>query len=160
MNGSTVIYLIWLFAMRGVPTEVVSFFGGTMLVEHRQFRIPFRVPGDEANLISQLNLYASTDAGKTWKLHTTARASDGHFVFKAAHDGVYWLSVQTEYTEGRKFPDDITKVPPTLKLWIRTTRGTKNAPLTPNRSEPRFGVQTSELAGKPYLACEAPAARG
>ncbi len=85
----------------------------------RDFRIPFN-PGAGGQNLKQLQLYVSTDQGRTWMQSSTVAPSEGRFQFRAENDGTYWFAVQTLDLAGKVFPPTMDGVPPTLKVIVDT----------------------------------------
>ena len=68
-----------------------------------RFKIPFNVDAGRTDL-SQVQLWVSTDAGKSWQMHGTATPDQREFSFRAAAEGDYYFSVQTVDRSGHTFP--------------------------------------------------------
>src|SRR5438477_758458 len=67
------------------------------------FRIPFQAgPGEQR--LKQLQLFYSTDRGRTWQPSAIAPPEQGHFRFISERDGLYWFAVQTLDQDGRYYP--------------------------------------------------------
>lgn len=82
-----------------------------------RFKIPFNVESAGADL-AEVQLWVSTDAGKTWQMHGAAKPEDRQFDFRAAAEGVYFFSVQTVDARGNSFPSQN----PPLKVFVDTSR--------------------------------------
>jgi hypothetical protein len=86
---------------------------------YRHFRIPFQAgPGKER--LKQLQLYYSTDQGRTWQPSAVAAPDQGGFSFICDHDGLYWFTVQTLDTAGRYYPATLDGAQPSLKVIVDT----------------------------------------
>lgn len=83
------------------------------------FRIPFRPDGNEKRW-RQVELYVSTNQGRSWDLKANARPDDGHFVYTAKDDGTYWFSTRTVDLEGRGYPPSMDNAVPQLKVIVDT----------------------------------------
>jgi len=69
----------------------------------RTFRIPFAPQVGEARL-REVQLYYSTDEGRSWRFHANALPEQGFFQFTAPADGLYWFGVRTVDVQGRAHP--------------------------------------------------------
>jgi hypothetical protein len=84
---------------------------------YRQFRIPFNPPSSN---IKQLQLYVSTDQGKTWVPSATAPPDQKHFRFISEKDGYFWFTVQTTDLDNKLYPANLDNAQPSLKVIIDT----------------------------------------
>src|SRR5947209_6928228 len=83
------------------------------------FRIPFQAgPGEQR--LKQLQLFFSTDRGRTWQPSATAPPDQGYFQFLSERDGLYWFAVQTLDQDGRYFPPNMNGAQPSLKVIVDT----------------------------------------
>lgn len=93
--------------------------GGIFYSRYRQFRIPF-----QANLaqqgIRQLQLFVSTDNGRSWQQSVVTPPDQGHFGFMSGRDGLYWFAVQTQDVQGRLNPISMDGAQPSLKVVVDT----------------------------------------
>jgi hypothetical protein len=92
----------------------------------RGFAIPFEVPAS-AQLqrdTAEVQLFVSTDQGKTWRQTATTRPNfnhepaDGQFPYHAADDGEYWFAVRT--LDARTSPTAEATHQPGLKVRVDT----------------------------------------
>jgi hypothetical protein len=58
------------------------------------FGIPFRINADDESFI-EVQLYLSTDQGKTWRFHDRQTTDKAEFPFQAQGDGEYWFAIKT-----------------------------------------------------------------
>jgi hypothetical protein len=74
---------------------------GVVIATMRSFRIPFRIePGPST--LSEIELYCSTDEGKTWRKCATASPEQCAFeCFTAPQDGLYWFAARSLDMAGR-----------------------------------------------------------
>ena len=118
----------------------------TTYANKREFRIPFN-PGPGAQNIKQLQLFVSTDQGKTWSPSAIVAPEAGKFQFIAERDGTYFFAVQTLDLQGKAYPARMEGATPTLKVIVHTAPPTVQLqPLPPRPGE--VGVSwkvTSEL---------------
>jgi hypothetical protein len=85
----------------------------------RVFKIPFTTgPGQQR--LKQLQLFVSTDRGKTWQPSATAHPDHKYFQFMTDHDGVFWFTVQTLDVEGMLYPKALEGAQPSLKVLVDT----------------------------------------
>ena len=83
------------------------------------FRIPFQAgPGEQR--LKQLQLFFSTDQGRTWQPSAIAPPEQRHFRFVSERDGLYWFAVQTMDQEGRLYPPSMDGAQPSLKVIVDT----------------------------------------
>src|SRR6516165_6075167 len=75
------------------------------------FRIPFQA-GPERNRLKQLQLFVSTDQGRSWQASAVTTPDQRDFKFEADRDGLYWFTVQTLDLEGRYYPPTLDNVRP------------------------------------------------
>jgi WD40 repeat protein len=84
----------------------------------RQFAIPFLVPANGHDL-KEVQLYASTDQGKTWELTAVATPDQGRFQVTVPRDGLYWYSVRALKNDGSAVPADVATLVPQLKVQVK-----------------------------------------
>jgi hypothetical protein len=58
------------------------------------FGIPFRINASDESFI-EVQLYLSTDQGKTWRFHDRQSTDKAEFPFQAQGDGEYWFAIKT-----------------------------------------------------------------
>jgi hypothetical protein len=88
-----------------------------IFVRHRQFAIPFDPAPPRTR---QLQLFVSTDQGRTWEPYSAASPEKKKFYFTCQADGMYWFTVQTQDVEGRLYPPAIQGAQPSLKVIVDT----------------------------------------
>jgi hypothetical protein len=92
---------------------------GVIYSKHRHFQIPFTIgPGQER--LRQLQLYVSTDQGKTWQPNATASPDQRAFRFSTDRDGQYWFAVQTFDFDGRVYPPTMDGAQPSLRVIVES----------------------------------------
>ena len=85
-----------------------------------RFRSAFPGQGVKKDKIAELELYVSTDQGKTWT-RTSVIAPENHgFTYTAPVDGVYWFRVCTVDKMENREPKDIYKSDKTSKILVDT----------------------------------------
>lgn len=93
----------------------------------QRFRIPFDFDADEiARLkVQSVQLYVSTDRGRTWQAAGSAPPKQGYVAFEASGDGEYLFSVKTRSENGTVLPQGghqvalevaVDTTPPELKI--------------------------------------------
>lgn len=82
------------------------------------FQIPFAPPADVYPRAVEVQLYASEDGGRNWKLIGRADPGQKHFTFRAPRDGDYWFSVRTLNEAGQVTPT--TRPRPELHVVVDT----------------------------------------
>lgn len=83
------------------------------------FKIPFSPEGTERRW-RQVELYSSTDQGRTWNKQATVGPETGSFVYTASQDGLYWFATRTVDFDGRSFPATMDSAVPQLKVIVDT----------------------------------------
>ncbi len=86
----------------------------------RGFGVPFRVNADDESFL-EVQLYVSSDLGKTWQFHSRQSTDVEEFPFFADRDGTYWFALKTLNRDRRLMPDgDI--VGPELEIVVDTKK--------------------------------------
>jgi hypothetical protein len=101
------------------PAPVAAQEGTTDLVysRFRVFKIPFAAgPGQQR--LKQLQLFVSTDRGKTWEPSATASPVQKYFQFMTDRDGLFWFTVQTLDVDGVLYPKSLEGAQPSLKVLV------------------------------------------
>jgi RNA polymerase sigma factor (sigma-70 family) len=91
------------------------------VINSRTFAIPYSLGVDRADRVKLLSLFVSSDRGKRWTLvaqKTPEVGQEGHFMFSAPADGLYWFTVQVTQNDGTLEPADFTKTPPGLQVLV------------------------------------------
>lgn len=83
-------------AQRGLADEPI-------VTRKAAFSIPFDLEG-QADAPSQVQLFVSTDQGRSWQPHDQVAAAAGAFRFQAPRDGEFWFAVRTRDAAGRLYP--------------------------------------------------------
>jgi hypothetical protein len=106
---------------------------------YRHFRIPFQAgPGKER--LKQLQLFYSTDQGRTWQPSAVAPPDQEFFRFICTQDGLYWFTVQTVDRDGRAFPATLEGAQPSLKVVVDTQPPVVQLRPLPGRGGGEVGV--------------------
>jgi hypothetical protein len=112
-----------------------------------RFTIPFQLAPD-SNVV-EVQLYASSDSGKTWTLAGRQRPDQQQFAFEPPTDGEYWLSSRTLDRDNRVQGNFKAGVPvPQLKLVV--DRRSPSLKLEA-RPEPSGRIHLTWDASDPYL---------
>jgi hypothetical protein len=105
----------------------------------RDFRIPFN-PGASAQNLKQLQIFVSTDQGKTWAPSSIVAPDQKEFQYIADRDGTFWFAVQTLDLKGNLLPPSMDGIPPGLKVIVDTQKPVVQLqPLTPRAGEVGVG---------------------
>lgn len=88
--------------------------------QHRHFFIPYTLGEKGRERLKQLQLFVSTDRGKSWKPVAVAPPEQEKFSFISERDGTYWFTVQTLDTQGKYFPPNMESFYPGLKVVVDT----------------------------------------
>jgi hypothetical protein len=95
------------------------------------FLIPFETePADRR--LQQIQLYFSSDLGRTWVPYANATPDRRGFEFHAEKDGIYWFALRTLDQEGHAYPATLDALQPGLKVCVDTQPPSVTLrPLTP-----------------------------
>jgi hypothetical protein len=108
---------------------------GILFANQRQFRIPFN-PSPGTQNLKQLQLFVSSDQGRTWSPSAIVAPDQRFFRFLAERDGFYWFTVQTLDQQGKLFPATLDNVQPSLKVVVDTQPpNVQLSPLAPRGGE-------------------------
>src|SRR5436190_15296454 len=91
-------------------------------IRDNRFEIPIRIDETRRNDIKALELYVSTDQGKTWNQAGLAKPDDKAFAFQAQTDGEYWFSVAIVDLQNRREPRQPNLGPIGQKVLVDTQR--------------------------------------
>ena len=105
-------------ALPPAPAAAQAPAGEVLYAGRRDFRIPFTAANRDR--LKQLQLFYSTDQGRTWQPSAITAPDQNHFVFICREDGLYWFTVQTLDTQGRYFPPTLEGAQPSLKVVVDT----------------------------------------
>src|SRR5437016_1066898 len=95
--------LVWTFAAHASPSLLQEEDITTLKSRHFQFPITITQPG----AIEQLQLYVSSDQGKSWRLTgSPVGPSEKHIRYHADGDGEYWFALQMTTKQGTQIPAD------------------------------------------------------
>jgi hypothetical protein len=83
------------------------------------FYIPFTPDADQRRLKS-VQLYVSTDQGRSWHPSASVGPQEGKFTFTAGRDGLYWFTVRTIDYDGRAYPLVLDNARPGLRVIVDT----------------------------------------
>jgi hypothetical protein len=87
-------------------------------VDSRQLQIPVLVKPAQRDTIKELQLFASTDEGRTWQRVASLRPDGDAFRFVAPGEGIYWFSLRIVKNDGTAEPADVTLLPTALKVQV------------------------------------------
>ena len=76
-------------------------------INARSFSIPIEISGGQKEKIHELQLFVSTDEGKTWIGTASMPPDRSDFTYTALIDGNYWFKVCTVDVNGKQAPPDI-----------------------------------------------------
>jgi hypothetical protein len=108
-----------ILALGPPPAAAQGPSGDTTYTRFSVFRIPFQTESGERRL-QEVQLYVSTDLGKTWQSVVKSAPDQRYFDFRAQHDGIFWFAVRTIDLEGRAFPVSMDGARPGLKVFVDT----------------------------------------
>jgi hypothetical protein len=89
-----------------------------VVLDSLDFDIPFRINERFRSEISKIQLFMSSDYGKSWRRAQSKKVEDvkgGTFTFHAPKDGEYWFTLQTIKKDGTKEDE-----PGLMKVGVRT----------------------------------------
>jgi len=119
----------WLLPRPVAAQEPVS---DVIYSRFQHFRIPFQAgPGEQR--LKQLQLFFSTDEGRTWQPSAIAPPEQRHFRFISERDGLYWFTVQTTDQDGHSYPPTMDGARPSLKVIVDTQPPVVNLRALPAR---------------------------
>ena len=105
----------------------------TLYARQRQINIPFDPDPAEAHRIKQLQLFYSTDNGRSWHVGATAAPDQKRFSFIAEGDGLHWFAVQTTDLQDRTYPEKREALAPALRVVFDTVPPVVNLKALPAR---------------------------
>jgi RNA polymerase sigma factor (sigma-70 family) len=91
-------------------------------VSSRNIRIPVRILAKPREQVAQLILLVSRDEGETYQQAARISPTVNRFDFHAPGEGMYWFVVQQVDKQGRCTPANPSRVKPTLRVCVDTTR--------------------------------------
>jgi hypothetical protein len=94
---------------------------GPRIFHSRHFQIPVLADVEIRNGLKQINIFLSTDEGKSWKLIKKLSRQQEFFLFTAPGDGAYWFAVQAVDKAGNKDPKNARLLTPAQKMVILGT---------------------------------------
>jgi hypothetical protein len=116
MRNLTVLPLLFLpgLLLAQAPANI-----DTAFANRHELRIPFK-NGPDAQNLKQLQLFVSTDEGRTWLPRATVAPDQQKFQFTAERDGIYWFSVQSLDLQGKLNPPSMDKALASLRVIVDT----------------------------------------
>jgi hypothetical protein len=87
-------------------------------VESRQLQIPVLIKPAQRDTIKELQLFASTDEGRTWQRVASLRLDGDAFRFEAPGEGIYWFSLRIVKNDGTAEPANASRLPAALKVQV------------------------------------------
>jgi hypothetical protein len=118
MAKKLVRFLIVLMAMSAARAWAIG--PDESFIKTRSFSIPINITGGQKEKISEIELFVSTDEGKTWNKTSVIPPEKGGFSYTAATDGMYWFKVCTVDKAGNREPNDIYKQGRVEKIFVDT----------------------------------------
>ncbi|MFT3882342.1 MAG: hypothetical protein QM703_22160 [Gemmatales bacterium] len=64
------------------------------ILHEKAFEIPFTIEKERRADLAKINLFVSTDSGRTWRLQESCHPTAEAVTFVSDRDGEYWFSVQ------------------------------------------------------------------
>jgi RNA polymerase sigma factor (sigma-70 family) len=86
----------------------------------RKFAIPLQVDPDKKSEIKSLQLYMSTDLGKSWQQYAQSGSDVKFFTIQLPKDGAYWFQLVTVYNSGRREPPELNQSTEGMKIYVDT----------------------------------------
>ena len=83
-----------------------------------RFEIPIKVEPARRGDIARIELYISTDQGRTWQQRGSVAPDTPSFPFLAKADGTYWFSIVVIDKNNNREPRDIYTAPVGMKVLI------------------------------------------
>lgn len=117
------------------PAPAQDAASSVLYLKTRQLRVPFNL-GPGSQTLSQLNLYVSTDAGRSWRSVASAPPDQGYFRFDSERDGTFWFNIQQIDKSNQAFPPSMDGKAPMVKVIVDSTPPQIVAqPLAPRANE-------------------------
>jgi hypothetical protein len=88
----------------------------------RELMIPIHCNPVEQFEISSVDLYLSSDEGRTWTRQSTARPDQEHVKITVAKDGLYWVAVVIKRQDGKQEPLTLVGIEPAMKVRVKTEK--------------------------------------
>jgi hypothetical protein len=107
------------------------------------FRIPCTV--NDADVVSHVQVWVSTDRGKTWEMHEEITPDKPGFTFIAKKAGEYWFAPRIRKKDGTKLPADIADLVATQRVHVET--GAEDPPPAPTNpaAKPSIADTAAEI---------------
>lgn len=123
--------LVLLLASQPVAVQAQAPSPEVKYTRQTRFWIPFE-PEGAVQRLRQVELYYSTDQGRSWRHVQSAAPNDRGFQFYAERDGTYAFAVRTVDVEGRAHPAALEGLQAGLVVCVDThPPSVRLAPLTP-----------------------------
>ncbi len=103
---------------------------GIIYSRYREFRIPFQIGQPQPR---QLQLFVSSDQGRSWQPSAVAPPEQGAFRFSTERDGMFWFVVQALHADGKLFPSTLQGAEANLKVIVDTQPPSLNLQALPPR---------------------------
>jgi hypothetical protein len=91
---------------------------GVIRIDSRQFQMPVFIEQTVRSGIKELQLFASTDGGKTWELVASGTADTKSFRFEAPRNATYWFKTRVVMPDGNVSPRDLSSAETALKVQV------------------------------------------
>jgi hypothetical protein len=106
--------LAWLLLAAGTAPTDPDYFNQLAI------KIPLTIKQEQRQYIRELNLYVSTDEGRTWHQQAVNSPEQDSFKFFAPKDGSYWFIIDVVNQQGLHNPADLKTAVPSRKIVIDT----------------------------------------
>ena len=113
----TILFTVGVFVAASSPASAQT---KSVATSMRGFGVPFRVNADDESFV-EVQLYVSSDLGKTWQFHSRQSTDLEEFPFFADKDGTYWFALKTLNRDRRLVPDG-NIVNPELEIVVDTVK--------------------------------------
>ena len=87
----------------------------------RNFHVPLTLDEGTRAKVERMRLFISEDQGKSWKHYQDCKPTAVKAAYNLPDDGLYWLSTQLVFKDGKCEPSDLADLIPDQKLFINTT---------------------------------------
>ena len=114
--------LLWLLLVPGADTNGAGSPEGITPLPTRDIWVPIAVDPPQRGNIRELELYASSDQGRSWDQVGRELPSSSGFKYIAPADGEYWFQIRIVYKDGKMDPEHPYKGAPGPKVRVHTTR--------------------------------------
>jgi len=75
------------------------------VIDYHSFELPLQIPKNKIAEFPKMNIFVSSDKGRSWELHDTYTSDTKEFSFASGKDGTFWFAVQFIRKNGSVSPE-------------------------------------------------------